>query len=886
MGKALHATTVFTDRSGTQRVRRMQKLLHRAMVRIRQVHIYKTTALTLAAMLLIAAVAPVTVRALRQGGTPGTVLTGAETIRADAIVPIDPATRKTITFRIAANTQDTTETCYYSDEYFKTDATTYYPSLCTATLCLAMSAFASTDAVYAGKYDEQAKNVIAFLGDADKLAMQDVTVNDAFRTQPTRDSIGVAIAHKTVTDAAGTAMPLIAVAVRGYNYESEWASNFDIGENGNHKGFQSASDQVIAFIKNYVTNVVPALQGQNVKLWITGFSRAAATANLTGAQADDAIADAGSTMGLLGAEVAKEDLYVYTFETPAGSTNADRVSVTRYGNIFNIITPHDLVPMVAPDVLDGVTGPGFGQYGVNKYLPSNETNADYAAQKAAMLRIYNAKRNDTVGYAPEYLLEKFVPIKLIWNGQAFSVEKQMQGVTSRGLYLYEFVRTLSDVQLRSRSHFIQSNLQGSIQETVLFFMRDLAKESSFKKTMLIVTFCLGVVSRIQEVWNALSELNYTALATIFKSILVDSIRAVGIGSKDLSKAIDGITAFVISIIRTNPDYFFSLFQNRDGLMQGHLPELCLSWLETMDGNYTASPLNAADVLQSGEYRIVTVTGNVKMKYEMLDPATGQYREVASQSPGNVTIASLAGGEDALEVGVNTDKEMIALLPVNAAYRITVTADGDETFHYAVSECNPTIIRREKRYVFYYQTPITAAETFTGIVPAFTAAETSRGIPAGSTYAYTLTGSAIGARTPTADLNLAALKSNYAEIVLREEDPDLGAAYGAGVQLVGSQAAVTAIPSSKGRFVGWRDAAGHLVSTDSEYLFRVERPGTIALTALFAPKPPVPVADGGGDAVPRAGDDTPLAALCVLTGLSLLAVGWRARGRGKRRTEGR
>lgn len=66
--------------------------------------------------------------------------------------------------------------------------------------------------------------------------------------KPTKDSIGVVAANKPVSF-GGRKYTLIAVAIHGGGYEREWASNFTIGESGDHEGFSEARDTVIAFLK-------------------------------------------------------------------------------------------------------------------------------------------------------------------------------------------------------------------------------------------------------------------------------------------------------------------------------------------------------------------------------------------------------------------------------------------------------------------------------------------------------------------------------------------------------------------------------------------------------------------------------------------------------------
>lgn len=99
---------------------------------------------------------------------------------------------------------------------------------------------------------------------------------------------------------------LIAVCVCGGEYKNEWQSNLTAGNGDLHEGFRSASDLVIDRIAGYVTT--RGLKGR-IKVWISGFSRAAAVANLTASR----LTHAGA--------FPKEDVYAYTFATPAAVLN-------------------------------------------------------------------------------------------------------------------------------------------------------------------------------------------------------------------------------------------------------------------------------------------------------------------------------------------------------------------------------------------------------------------------------------------------------------------------------------------------------------------------------------------------------------------------------------
>ena len=121
---------------------------------------------------------------------------------------------------------------------------------------------------------------------------QSIYVNDSMVSKPGTDTVGCTIGSKELAKADGTKTGkiLIPVTVRGGGYESEWASNCtlgagtpDEGRNGEAKGFSTAADQVVDAIDQYINKyeLEDEIHDGKVVFWVSGFSRAGATANIT-----------------------------------------------------------------------------------------------------------------------------------------------------------------------------------------------------------------------------------------------------------------------------------------------------------------------------------------------------------------------------------------------------------------------------------------------------------------------------------------------------------------------------------------------------------------------------------------------------------------------------
>ena len=164
--------------------------------------------------------------------------------------------------------------------------------------------------------------------------------------RPTNDSIGYTIANKQITvwdsvEETNKTYTLVAVGVRGAGYGAEWASNISIGDqngnlpNGRHYGFDSSAQKICSSIQTYLSD--HNITGE-VKYWVTGFSRAAAVANLVAGY----LTDDGSIY-----QTQKKDVYGYTWECPQAASTIGENALD-YKNIHNILNPMDAVPKVSP----------------------------------------------------------------------------------------------------------------------------------------------------------------------------------------------------------------------------------------------------------------------------------------------------------------------------------------------------------------------------------------------------------------------------------------------------------------------------------------------------------------------------------------------------------
>jgi|GEM_PF-4104899 len=142
------------------------------------------------------------------------------------------------------------------------------------------------------------------------------------------DTYGFYIADREVDD-----FTVVALSFRSYDYTQEWVSNVTLGKEGNHEGFEYSANNAIVEFNDYMAK---NYANKKVKLWINGFSRGGALANMF---ATKLLND--NSFGFT-----QENMYCYTFEAPA-CFSEENVRYD-YKNIWNLSNSGDVVVNVPP----------------------------------------------------------------------------------------------------------------------------------------------------------------------------------------------------------------------------------------------------------------------------------------------------------------------------------------------------------------------------------------------------------------------------------------------------------------------------------------------------------------------------------------------------------
>lgn len=191
------------------------------------------------------------------------------------------------------------------------------------------------------------------------------------------DFVGHALARKTISR-GGRRITLVAVILRGGGYGGEWVSNLHTGVGTGHAGFVIAVGEVLSHLRAYLEAAAKEADLGTVKLWVCGYSRGAAVANLLAARIYKELP-----------AIERKNTFVYTFATPAALTRAsypdyqldfdnnhNTDGTLRVGwassNIFNLVSSGDLVPRVMPAEW------GYYRNGNDRFLPCTRNPQELA----------------------------------------------------------------------------------------------------------------------------------------------------------------------------------------------------------------------------------------------------------------------------------------------------------------------------------------------------------------------------------------------------------------------------------------------------------------------------------------------------------------------------
>jgi hypothetical protein len=283
----------------------------------------------------------------------------------------------------------------WRDDFFTTASSDYNHDLARVSLGFSLAAFRSSDGTQYGA--RQSQNILRALMDS---GFHDIHAEGY--AQPAQRSAASAIASKQIS-VNGQAVTLVAVVVSGGGYGAEWLDNLDIANTEpllrTHNGFATATDTVYARLYDYLRAHCPT--GTSWKLWVTGFGRGGAIANLLGARCAQALLPAA-------------EIYGYSFANPGITTLV--ADAQAHVGLYSIVCPADLIAALPPQSW------GYRRYGRTLALPSSRTG-DADAQAVAFDAALSAVQRMALNVVPDGSLLPFLRLTGEGDRRLLGVER-------------------------------------------------------------------------------------------------------------------------------------------------------------------------------------------------------------------------------------------------------------------------------------------------------------------------------------------------------------------------------------------------------------------------------------------------------------------------------
>jgi len=544
--------------------------------------------------------------------------------------------------KISFQSCDFTFDTYYNDSYFLLDNKEYHEEIALASHAMALATFNGDE-----DYSVRSKYLRELW---EKEHFDNIYMNDSFYQMPSTDSIGYGLASKHIS-LNKEDFTLVAVAVRGGNYDGEWASNFTLGLEGDAQGFKEATDQVIEGLTSYLKKY--SISGK-VKFWISGYSRAAITSNMVAGE----IIKMYEEKQYLTNEVQynDDDIYAYCFEPPLGvEITLEDARKEIYHGIHNLVNYNDFVPLVAPFEW------GFTRYGVDHYYPDRLNDIYFdESEREKIISLYHF----TYGAEKftDYSVDKWKFFDIGEKANENNLAREMVN-PSQGRFNHDLIHELAVNGIQTRDMYAKYVQQGirDLMATIFGLNSDIEKlnlknlasiifEYDFVRTLIMelqedqsTQFAMDVELLFLQIFGA-NEKNFDMIEKLYNSNAL-------------------LLSFFANAYKYRKDVLTQLLyrDNAMGLLVCHMPEVSYSFLCACDSRFMG---NKKCKLNDGTYKVLHI--DKPASFTLFEKNIK--KEVFTYKDGKMNSKHLSGEKLA-------DGSLNIYLPNNGAYEYICNSNG-------------------------------------------------------------------------------------------------------------------------------------------------------------------------------------------------------------------
>ena len=544
--------------------------------------------------------------------------------------------------KIAFHSGGFTFDTYYNDSYFLLDNREYHEEIALASHAMALATFNA---------DEDYTTRSRFLRELwENEHFDTIYMSDSFYLKPTTDSIGYGIASKHIAQ-KNQNFTLLAIAVRGGNYEGEWASNLTLGLEGDAQGFNEASDQVLNGLTSFIEN--NNISG-NVKFWISGYSRAAITSNMVAGK----ILNKYAAKELISNNVSytDDDIYAYCFEPPMGvELSLEDARKDLYHGIHNLVNYNDFVPLVAPYEW------GFVRYGTDHYYPDRLNDIYFdETEREKIISLYHF----TYGAEDftDYSVDKWKFFDVGEKAKEYNLPRETIN-PSQGRFCHDMIHGLAVDGIMSREIYASYVERGirNLMATVVGLNPEIQKidgknlvsilfEYDFVRTLIMELqedqasqFAMDVEILFLQIFGANKD-NFDTIAELYDENFL-------------------LLGSFADAFKTRKDILIQLLyrDNAMGIAVGHMPEVSYSFLSTCDSRFLG---DKKCKLNDGTYNVLHI--DKPTSFTLFEKNIKN--EVFSYKDGKMSSSHLCGEKLA-------DGSLNIYLPKNGSYEYIADSLG-------------------------------------------------------------------------------------------------------------------------------------------------------------------------------------------------------------------
>lgn len=482
-----------------------------------------------------------------------------------------------ISFQSGSFTFDT----YYNDSFFLLDNREVHQEIALASHAMALATFnGDVDYTTRSRFLRNLWNDEHF---------ENIWMNDSFYQKPETDSIGFGIASKRIED-----FTLLAIAVRGGNYDGEWASNLTLGPEGNAQGFNEASDKVIEGLTNFISDY--NING-HIKIWISGYSRAAITSNMTAGKLLNQISN--NTFISDQVNCTADDIYAYCFEPPMGvQITLEEARADLYHGIHNFLNYNDFVPLVAPYEW------GFTRYGNDHYYPDRLNDIYFEeSEREKIITLYHF----TYG-AQDFAHYSVDEWQFFDVGENIALDNNLPRESihpSQGRFCHTLIREVAVRGIQSRDYYY-SYVQEGIRQIMASVngLNDKIEKIDLKNLIKIIFEYDFIRTLIMELEEGQAAQFASDVEMLFLQIFGANDENLDIIRELYSRNYALFILFANSF-EVRKDIVTQLLyrDNAMGIAIGHMPEVSYSFLSACDTRFLG---DRACKLNDGSYQVLHI----------------------------------------------------------------------------------------------------------------------------------------------------------------------------------------------------------------------------------------------------------------------------------------